>query len=539
MRRKLAFLLCLVMALSVGLTTLGGSAEQSDYDRLINTTYTMDWYWVCMGQDYYPDWDMVNEEFNRILHEDYGATGLTVNNIGLDWNDYGVKLNAMLMSGEKVDLLHPASWTVNPEMAIPQGMFVAWDDYMHLVPGFYEMWEPYFKYMTETGPEPLYEKKFWRIPIMKEFASQFGLIFNRTVCEELGILEEMRAVKTPADLEKLMDVYIAAYPPDQYVCANSANTQFMMWRENGKEKNKINWPVMYDADLDDYTMGFESAEWAEYMAQMRRWQEKGYNSPLLNTVQFNDLENYGFFVGYGWVKPGGDVENNFSNAERRGYEVEYMAIGDIIMERAGLIGNSMAVPRTSQNPEASMFVFQLVCMDPVLTNLLNYGIEGYHYTRDNEYMQMERTEEGANYWVDLWYMGNRNLCYRRPGETQDIGPLYQAMNAAAIVLGNDGFIFPGNILWPDGKEYDRSQYDAEMWNIDAQYMNSMATGIMTDAQFEEFKQKCYDSGFGEFLEISKIYYAMYKDCRDSDRLAEWPDAYLKSVGYPVSDIEAE
>ncbi len=67
-----------------------------------------------------------------------------------------------------------------------------------------------------------------------------------------------------------------------------------------------------------------------------------------------------------------------------------------------LKGAMMAISTASKNPERAMMFLNLLNTDPYLMTLLNFGVEGTHYTlKDNEVVFSDKR---ADYqpWTNVW-----------------------------------------------------------------------------------------------------------------------------------------
>ncbi|MGO4370583.1 ABC transporter substrate-binding protein [Paenibacillus sp. MCAF20] len=114
--------------------------------------------------------------------------------IAIDWGPWEDKLNMMIASREKVDVIFTAQWQ-KYAINVEKGAFKDLADLLQTPAG----------QAVVSGLDPAYIEgskingKNYAIPTNKELAAQGGIVYRKDVAEELGI--DMSQVKTIADLD--------------------------------------------------------------------------------------------------------------------------------------------------------------------------------------------------------------------------------------------------------------------------------------------------------------------------------------------------
>ncbi|MBN2441153.1 MAG: carbohydrate ABC transporter substrate-binding protein, partial [Spirochaetales bacterium] len=108
-------LFCTCFLLTTSILFGAGNKEKKDPGALKKVTLTM---WLV--GDSVPDYDAMLVELNKLILRDLNAT-LKVN--FTTWTDWKTKLRLVLASGEQVDLVHMAPWSIYDEQAKLGGFY--------------------------------------------------------------------------------------------------------------------------------------------------------------------------------------------------------------------------------------------------------------------------------------------------------------------------------------------------------------------------------------------------------------------------------
>jgi putative aldouronate transport system substrate-binding protein len=493
-----------VLALAVLMLSCGGkkkvqvAAGGNIEERMRNTTYEATW--LFPGFDAQDDKDMVVRAINDKLTE-LGYPGLTVKLNGMDWGSWD-SATPIVLSGGNYDLVFCPAWASFYSDAMDGGAWTHWDNYIDLIPEFARLLAPYREYLYSADPD---DRHIYRIPGIKEYGTYLcEARWNKTVADKLGITDALRNIKTVYDLEPYLEMYKNAYGSrGMAVLAVDTNALVNCFMPQADA-----FIATYEVDTDMYRTGAFAPWFDEYIRVRKDWYAKGYIPDYQQTMTWDDLVRmYGpesFLVYFNTGKPGGEAELNQTARETLGFEWGTTFLTDAYITSETLMGVAWGINAKSENPEAVAFVYELFATNKELTNLINFGIEGTHYTLDDT--ATLRQIQPARYFPNLmWMLGNRMLCHRLPGEPENLGQIYQEINDTAIRLPNFGF------KWPIGLIDDLflGVYRA-MW---VQYDRSIQIGIISDAQIADIKQKLSQINYQRYDEKLNDAYQKYRASR--------------------------
>jgi putative aldouronate transport system substrate-binding protein len=485
-----------VAAPAAATTPVVAAAPATAADRFKTVTHELIWY--LDGWTEQADQAIVEKAANDRLTE-MGYPGLTVKLMGLDWGSYTEKVNAIIFSGENYDLCYAPDWAVNYKDAVYGGAWVPWDDLINLVPEFGRLVGPYLDSVKDIGSDGV--ARVYRIFPMKEFASvTAALRFNKNVADKLGITNDLYNLKSIDELPKYFDMFLAAYPGRMPFIAKDANNIQHAFTQNGDLLN-----VYFDLEQDRYAIGIFEPWGQRFIDTMRNWRSAGYIPDYEITANtFSELstmfgpESFLAYVNTG--KPGDEEEMNPSNLQNHGFEYGETFLTRPIMGKGNILGVAFGLSVNSKNPEAAAFIYELICTDPILTNLLNFGFEDQHHTKDADgFISMAAN---SRYWPALqWEIGNRYLNYPLKGEPPNLGDLYDEFNKSAVVPQNNGF------PWPDTyTEYNQDIFEAMRATLSAQYFVAAICGTLTDRDIQDIKDKLASVEAQRYLDILNRYY---------------------------------
>jgi len=484
-------LMVLLAVCSALLAACGGKIQYKPapgstiFERMRNTNYEVKI--TFPGWENWLDEDKVVKAFNDRLAK-MGYPGLKIKLDGLDWGSWTDRANAIVLSGGDYDLVFSPDWGNFYNDAKGGGAWQPWDPFIDQVPEFAALIEPWRDAIGEyMGYDPDV-KHIYRMITIKEYASYLcEARWNRNVADKLGITQALRNVKSLADLEPYMEMYKKAYPNNgMAIVAPDTDPLVSCFMPNASM-----FKPSFDLSIGKFRTGVFSAWFDQYVAQTRSWYAKGYIPDYEQTESYDDLiRKFGpesFLVYFNVGKPGGEEELNQNSKDLNGFLWGCTYLTKAYITLGSLMSNSWAINSRSRNPEATAFVYMLLETDRGLTNLLNFGIEGVHYTMDNT-STMVKTADSSRYFPNLmWMFGNRFLCNRLPGEPENLAQLYEDFNQNAILLPDFGFQWPTDLsVW---KGVDTDMFWGVYGAITTQYKRSIQTGTITDSQIADIRTK--------------------------------------------------
>lgn len=194
-------------------------------------------------------------------------------------------------------------------------------------------------------------------------------------------VEEMLATAKDANMLNL-GFYIRQNPVKFYFLSNSLH-------RNGR-KGSV--PIEINAYLEGDTFyvqansALDSPEY--YQTQVYHdWYKKGYIREDVLSVALGDVswkkdlvreQTYVNYTHNGWSDNAHDTYS-----AKAGYQIDGFYFQESTELSNGL-SSGVVIPSTSANPERAMMLLELIYTDDALYHLLIHGIEGTHYTKNND-----------------------------------------------------------------------------------------------------------------------------------------------------------
>lgn len=434
MRKILSLVMALAMLLSM---TSFASAEEP---------VVLEWY-VREGSA--PSNQMVWDAINEYLVE---KINVKINFHYVQTDEYGQKMQPMLMAGQKMDIINVNDALPYVEWA-KKGAFMAMDDLLQYAPKTAELvGEDFFNAMKIDG-------KIYAIPSVKDSVQMYSARFNKTLNEELGLtipteingykdmvsyLYEAKAardVKHPELAE--MGVPITRCYPDieKWVQFEKINSLL------GVNVAGIEGMTEFAADGSEVFSIFQSEEYKNMCRTLGQMRLDGllydgdvwyYDSDQVFKPNYvlND-------IGSGWVEAG----INADDPVQKRWETAFVPFKDNVAMTTYLHNAANAISSTSEHPVEAMKALELINTDEFVATAIRFGLEGIHYTLNEDGTLFTDDPSLLNYNNDnnfYWYGAQFGaLVYSKvpasKGSAQFMEKLAEA-NAKAKA-GNMGFIF--------------------------------------------------------------------------------------------------
>lgn len=216
----------------------------------------------------------------------------------------------------------------------------------------------------------------YAIPIYASYAWNMGIIYRQDIVDELGLNEQVAAVKTLEDWGAVLEAVKEAKPEITPFVALSGNTapvfQYGTWDDLGN-----NYGVLMDGGASSEVVNlFETEEYAQLCGVLHDWYEKGYSSKDIQTQTdgFQVLiQNDAAFSTIGQT----DFNTSFYQSTSCGKDMGIVMLGEPVARTYNNV--TYTVMSNSEHPEACMKFLNLWISDPEVGTLISYGIEGKHY----------------------------------------------------------------------------------------------------------------------------------------------------------------
>jgi len=390
--------------------------------------------WYVIGATEQEDQDMVEEEINAYLTDKINAT---VDIIFMDYDPYQDNVGTYLAGGEKIDICFTSSWARNPgyQQFASDGMFVGLNDYMAeggILEGTAKiLGEDFLSGSRIDGVN-------YAIPCNKEKAHNWGFLFRKDIVEDLSL--DIQSVDSLEALEPLLAAVHEAYPEMIPLVTATGESCYRLLDWNIIASDDIP-GAMYPDDRDSKIINqFAMPETEAYYRTMQSYYDAGYVRKDADTYSDwnSDMSSgQGFCVSQS-MKPGKDVE--YSQGDKN-YDYVQVDVTPAVRSNRETTGSMMAIPVNSENPDRAAMLLEIANTDKYLNNLLNFGVEGYHFTKVSDNI-IELSKENTGWRPNIaWVFPNQFMNYVMSNEDPDKFVNFEAYNQAARPLNNFGFMF--------------------------------------------------------------------------------------------------
>lgn len=475
-------------ALAIAGTALAGCGGKQvtkgeDPTKVPEDTYEINWYLMGTAQQ---DVASVEASVNEYLKDKINAT-LKIHR--LESSQYSKKLSTMIAAGEYFDMAFTAGWCLDYDANAANGAWLALDDYIptYLPKTAEQLGEDILNNARVNG-------KIYAIPALKEMAEQRGWTYRKDIAEKYGI--DMTSIKSLDELEPVL----------KKVKENEPNMQYPIdWGSDRTPEALIKYEqvaatavIFYDNENYEGKVVnlVETPEYLEACKTANKFYNEGLiKKDIMTASDFEQrLKDGKTFCYIDFLKPGKAQET----AANYSFELDQAPVTPIWQENGAGTGSMMAISRTSKNPERVMRFLELLNTDAYLNNLVNFGIEGKHYTKvDDKYISIN---ENTPYTLQgyTWMTGNIFLNYLTNGEAADKMEQLADFNKEAQKPLDYGFKFD-----PSAVEMEIAACTTVM----SEYRRQVIMGSLDpEPIMKEYQSKLKDAGIDKVIaEAQKQY----------------------------------
>ncbi len=276
--------------------------------------------------------------------------------------------------------------------------------------------------------------KLYGVPNNKEIGQQSVFRFNKKYVDKYKI--DVTKYKTYQSLEPILKQVHEGEPslvsPIRIGSSVELNFDFL--------DDKL--PIVMDLDSDTgkFENWYETKKGQDYMTTVRKYYEAGYiRKDVVATLKNGGDENTtgSWFVDTAGTQPYADQLWSTS----LGYPVVTNPINPVVTNNTSVSGSLIAISATAENPERDMMFLNLLNTDVFLRNLINYGIEGKHYTKSGDNFETQTQEGINNYNVPAYSLGNVLITYLPTGTPADKWEKFAEFNKSSKNSPMLGFDF--------------------------------------------------------------------------------------------------
>ena len=478
MKKVLSIIMTVVLITGV-LVSLSGCGNNASNDKLT---------WYVMG-DKPADHDIVMAKANEIIKAEIG---MELDLQYIDTASYEEKMKLKMASGEAYDLAFTGY--INPyQKAVEMGGLYDITDILEEV-GFDNTVIPQFYFDTATV-----KGKIYGIPNVQVVSNPSCLMMDKTLHDEIGAdfpaLEKAACeAKTYEDVEKFATMVDELFEkvhkarPDLYVFNPDSNIIKTLRYEDLVKGVSI----LKDGSTTKLELLRDTKDFQLGMKKIREWYEKGYirnDIASVGTGLASDEERKRIAVRTATWKPG--QEDTLK--AKYGDDQVIAFLHNPYIYRDMPLKTMTSVGANSKHPVEAVKLLKLMNTNKELYNLICCGIEGTHYTLNDDGRITVIPDTGYSKVVaNAWVYGNQFNCFVRDTQPADVWELTEEMNNTAELSPMLGFV-------PDTDPVTNEL--ANVTNIQDEYNAKQSFG--TAAVDEYFDEKCKkedEAGLEKILE---------------------------------------
>lgn len=454
----------------------------------------------------------VIEKVNEYIADKVGAK-LQV--IWGTWGDFDDKsTNAILSGDSSVDMYFTCSWSANEYNTYAKnGYYLKLDDLI----------AEYGQDLVAAIPEALMQAAtiegadgmgVYAVNGYKDFATQNCWDINVTLLNELGYtledVEGMSFYDFGELFAKAKEVKGDSFYPflvEPMVLERMVTNSIIVAGDSGSV-NLLSLYLNPDDVSADGAYGnvllnkFATPEYQAFVEKMHEYYEAGYVDPALavaetsNDTRTNTQLKGDYLIGTQSYALGYE----YTASAERGIEVAFIPCTDPYVDTTASQGAMVAISSASDYPVESFKFLALLNSDPYLMTLLNYGVEGIHYTVNDDGL-VEFTEKRADYTPWTNGMGNVTILPDTAAEGAGFRQSFIDYYATAKAIPALGYVF-------DNTEVQNEM--AALVNVASQYALALDAGAVDPAtELPAFLAALDAAGMQTYLDAANAQLAAY------------------------------
>ena len=469
------------------------NVSTSGYEDDESEPYEIIWYYV--GNTNNADQEKVEEKINEYLKEKINAT-IQMN--PLEWTQIeGDMMDNIMASGEKYDL----RWIRGDayQTAATKGALLDVDELM-------KEYAPNTRALLgETFIEGAkIDGKLYGVQANKDNAKWIAIYYRKDIAEKYDM--DLSNVKSIEDMYPFFDI-ILEKEPDMYPYGMGDGKN--PWASSEADLIGGNGLVGLTPISSEIVNLYETDLFLECAQKARELYEKGYvySEAALNDQSAVEFRNAGrVFAIPSTDRPGQLEEINSAGSWGPGEWDKIILSDTAIGDTSYATPSLMAIPVVCENPVRVMKFLELLNTDEYLKNLVDFGIEGEHYTKISDNRIELIPDSGYDLQGKQYIMGNIMIDYLQPGESDTKYEEITEFNRTAEYTESFGFL-------PDFSSV-KIQYSA-CQNVKDEFFNNIVFGaVEPEEAIKQFNDKLKQAGIDEVVEEVQNQYDAWKATRE-------------------------
>ena len=380
MKKFLSLFLALLMVLSV---CSFATAESTEPVHLVWFMYT--------SSEAPIDWPEVEELLNAYSAEKIGVT------CEFKYMDES-QVALATQTGEYFDIAFTCDWWNDYATNVAAGMFLKLDDYLDKVPALKD------SVLDLAWEGAKINGSIYAIPHMKDIGYEvFWILDSDFFLNQCGF--EQDSYITFDGIEKYFEAFKAANPDDYpFKMSNGGITSWQNCLVDWLNMDYLiglEWEAQGTENEHVVKSALEIPAWKNRLAKIHEWYQKGYITPDAAVTESLPRAQAGVVQsGQGWF----GAETVWANVIKK--PIYISRYDGAYLSTSSIRGSMTAISSFSKHPEEALKLVELMNTDSWYRETARYGIEGKHYTR-NEDGTVTRTELGSsNMGVQAYAQGH-------------------------------------------------------------------------------------------------------------------------------------
>jgi putative aldouronate transport system substrate-binding protein len=476
MKKAIALILSLMLILAISLPAAAITATKKVAAPKNNVTLT----WYVIGNRNEPDTAKVCAAVNKYLKDKINIT-LKLTTLGFG-DTYDKKINPMLASGQKFDLVFTAAWAANYRNNASSGYFTDLTKMLKSSPITQVLGKDFLNGSAVNG-------KNFGVPANKEKAHNWGVLLLKSMVDKYKV--NISKIKSLKDLEPTFDAIKKGEPGMTPLLAVNMDAPWHLLDWDNLSDDDIPGAFYNDNRGTTVINQFIAPEAIAQYKKMNQYYQKGWIHPDAATMDnFADQMKTGkYFCAVQPLKPGKDIEMNNST----GQKWVQVDLTPVVMTNRETTGAMTAIPAASKNKDRAFKFLELLYTDKTLVNMLEYGLPNVHYTKVSANVVKPLGGDKATYNPGHnWRYGNQFINWLTPDQDPQIWNLFEKYNKKAVPLRSLGFVY-------DNK--DSATQASACKAVIQQYYKELFTGAAadTDATVASMKSDLEAAGVNELI----------------------------------------
>lgn len=436
------------------------------------------------------DLGKIAEKISEITMEEINCD---VEFVTLNLSDLSTKYNMWLANGEKVDII-PTVFMDYVSM-LNADAFVELDDLI----------EEYGKGLLTKNEETgflnagVYKGKQYGVPTIPAAPGNGGAIYIRTdVLEQLDLSDiDIEDYIGYEELDSILCQISEKCP--EYIPNGASGTvaesgYFLMKNYDDLGVSGASCGVLMNP-MEDTTIEnlFATDEYKEYLTWMRKWYQEGYISKdaAVSSETSSTMLEAGRVALIFNMSTAGTMEEAEAST---GIDLTHINLCPNYLTTRVYTGVMFFVPQNSEKPERAVAFLDMLFNDARINNLLTHGIEGEHYTLQENGVIVEYTENRDRYRNTLGIWGDQAQGYIAEPKTLDL--LEERKEYLRVTMEHTSKA--------NGYQFDMTEVATEqsaVKNVLSQYLTQLEYGTVdVEVVYPEFIKALEDAGINKIIE---------------------------------------